>query len=200
MNVRVHSVVGSALFVFGLTAAAGCGRSTPVSPTAAATPLPTAGLGAASSQPAVRPAGASVVTVTLAGTFAVSNDAGDSLTGTYSGTATSSPGTTEQALLTLQITGGTGVYAGAGGTASGEGYGAFSGEGTFSLSARGDAVLGSGKHAQITLNLAGTSVATCSVETSQIVITQTGGGTMGRAGRSTSRFQHLLSGGAGCIP
>lgn len=200
MNARVHSVGGSVLFLVGLAAAAGCGRSSPVSPTAAAAPVSTGGLDTAASQPVMRPAGGAVVTATLAGTFTVSNDTGDSLTGTYSGTATSSPGTTEQALLTLQITGGTGVYAGARGTADGQGYGAFSGEGTYSLAGRGDAVLGSGKHAQITMNLAGTSAASCDIDASQLVITQTGGGTVGRAGRSTSTFRHHLTSGASCMP
>ncbi len=199
MNVRVRSVVGSGLLIFGLAAVVGCGRTTPVAPSAASAPATPAAQATSNrvAGPTLRPAGGSEVTFTVEGAFTIANNTGDSLTGTYTGSGGSS-GTRQWASLTLQITGGTGVYAGATGTIRASGIGAFSGEGGYSLDARGDAVLPGDKHAQITINLSGTSVASCS-STNQIIITQSGSGTMGRAGRVSSTFQHAVTSGADCI-
>ena len=198
MNVRVRSVVGSALFVFGLAAAAGCGGSSPTAPSASATAAAsTASANHASPPSSVRPDGGPVVTTSLHGSFDIHNGSGDGVSGTYSGTGVSSGGS-EQAFLSMQITGGTGIYAGATGSVDALGSGAFSGEGTYSLSARGDALLDGGKHAQITFNLSGTSAASC-IPIDQFTVTQTGSGTMGRAGRVTARFQHTVTSGAGCF-
>ena len=198
MNVRVHSVVGSAVFVFGLTAAAGCGRSSPIGPSASSAVAAATSISATQSlrQPTMRTEGGSLVTTSLQGTFDIRNGAGDGLTGTYSGTGVSSGGS-EQAFLTMQITGGAGIYAGASGSVNASGTGAFSGEGAYSLGGRGDALLQSGKHAQITFNISGTSVASC-VPENQFVITQTGAGTMGRTGRVSATSTHYVTGGAGC--
>lgn len=198
--IRVHSVVGSALLVLGLAAAAGCDRSSPVSPTASSASAVQTAISTSnrsSGQSAMRPDGGPVVTVSLQGQFAVGNGAADNLSGTYTGTAASSAGTPEQASLTLQITAGTGVYAGASGTVNASGTGAFSGEGTYTLAARGDAVLPGGKQAQITINLSGTSAASCPAD--NFTITQSGSGTMSRGGRVTSTFSHTVTGGASCI-
>ena len=151
MNVRVRSVVGSAVFVFGLAAAAGCGRSSPTAPSAATVVASTSSAEQAPSS-SMRPDGGPAVTTSLHGSFEIHDDSGDGVSGTYSGTAVSSGGS-ERALLTMQITGGSGIYAGATGPVDASGTGAFSGEGSYSLSARGDVILPGGKHAQVTINL-----------------------------------------------
>jgi hypothetical protein len=199
MTVRVHSFAGSGLLVIGLAAAIGCGGSSPASPTMPAASGAQAAASASnrtSGQASMRPA-ADGETFALAGTlFSISNGSGDSISGTYSGSAIFSANAPERAALTLQITAGTGTYAGAKGTVSASGTGAFADEGAFTLDARGDVVLEGGKHAQITVNLSGTSAASCA--TNQILITQTGTGTMARAGRVTASFAHVV-GSSGCI-
>lgn len=201
MNVRVRSVIGSALLVFGVAAVTGCGRSSPIAPTAAASVA--AGsltLNRTSAQATTRPNGGPVVTTSLQGTFDIHSGSGDGISGTYRGTAVSSGGA-EQAFLTMQITAGTGIYAGATGAVDASGTGAFSGEGSYTLSGRGDAVLQGSKHAQITFNTAGTSMPSCipDTPTDQFIITQTGTGTMGRVGRVSATSTHRVTGGAGCF-
>jgi hypothetical protein len=199
MHVRVHSAVGSGLLVLGLAAVVGCGRPSPVSPTAAATPASPAGIAPSNgiaAVGAVRPSGNPGETFPLVGgTFDIGNGT-DGISGTYSGTALSSSGS-DRASLTLQITGGTGVYAGASGTLSASGTGAFTGEGAFSLDVRGDATLAGGRRVHVSINLSGTSSVSCSA-LDQILVTQTGAGSMGRAGRVSAPLQHEVE-QTGCM-
>ena len=201
MTVRVHSVVGVGLLALGLAAAVGCGRTSPVSPTAVSTPAAQAAVpnsASAASQPANRKSGGTDITnPLLAGSFEIANTSGDSIKGTYTGTVRFAPGAPERVSLTLVLTGGTGVFAGASGSIGASGLGAFASEGAFTLDIRGDALLEHGKHAQITANISGTSSLYCTA-TAQIAVTQTGDGTMGRAGRVHGTFSHEV-GNADCI-
>ena len=169
--------------VVGLTA--GCGSPPPLSP-ADATP------GAAVDRRSVAPA-AEVEFPLVFGTFDIGNT--NRITGTHSGVSTFSTGGAEQASLTLQVTGGTGVFAGATGSLSVTGTGAFAGEGSFSLSGSGELTV-AGRRINLVLNLRGTSAATCSPR-ELIAITQTGSGTMGRAGRVTGTLHHEVE-NTGC--
>ena len=193
---HVHSVVASGFLLVGLAAAVGCGRTSPLSPDPAAAGLSslprTAGVA-----PVVRPAAGPETTIPLfAGVFLVQNGAGDSISATYTGTARSGSGSAEKAAITVQITGGTGAYSGAVGRFEASGAGAFADEGAFTLDAKADIVVAGGRHAQLLFNLAGTASVSCTAS-SQIAITQTAEGTMGRAGRVRAMLYHQL-GNTGC--
>jgi hypothetical protein len=202
MKSRVHSYVGSGLVAVGLVAASGCSAA----PTSPAGVSSAAAIQTTSSSPASGSSLQSVMKKSTvqgtfplsAGTFQIANGAGDSISGTYAGTAVFSSNGPEKAALTLQISGGTGAFAGASGTALATGTGGFADEGAFTIDARGDVAIAGGKHAQITLSLSGTSRATCS-DTSQIAITQTADGNMARAGHVHGTFDHVV-GNTGCIP
>ena len=194
MNARVHSRLGLGLLVFGLAAVMGCGRTSPVSPTSAAASVSQPGvIGPASASPAmtIRATGFPIVS----GTFTIASDSGDSVTGTYTGTSFVSASAPERALLTLQISGGTGTYAGASGSMGASGVGAFTGEGAFTADIKGDALV-SGKHLPLRIALAGTSSVSCSAN-SEIVISQTATGSMKKTGDVHATLMHVV-GQAGC--
>jgi len=178
MNVRVRSFVGPAVLVIGFAAAAGCGRTSPVSPTPAA--APDAALSPSTSSQSMARRSTGTAFPILNGTFQIANDSGDGIFGRYEGTAISSTGGVDRASLTLHIDGGTGQYAGASGTLDAVGVGAFTGEGTFTLYAKGDAIVNR-KHVQLKIDLTGTSVVSCAAS-SQIAVTQTGTGSLKATG------------------
>lgn len=169
--------------VVGLTA--GCESPAPLSP-ADAVP------GGAVDRRTVAPL-AEVEFPLVSGTFSIGN--ADRITGTHSGVSTFTADGAERASLTLQVTGGTGVFAGATGSVSVTGTGAFTGEGSFSLSGSGELTV-AGRRVNLVLNLRGTSAASCSPR-ELIAITQTGIGSMGRAGRVTGTLHHEVE-GTGC--
>ena len=169
--------------VVGLTA--GCGSPAPLSPADAAP-------GAAADRRSVAPL-AEVEFPLVSGTFSIGND--DRITGTHSGVSTFPAGGAERASLTLRVTGGTGVFAGATGSVSVTGTGAFAGEGAFSLSGSGELMV-AGRRINLVLNLRGTSSASCSPR-QLIAITQTGSGAMGRAGRVAGTLNHEVE-STGC--
>jgi hypothetical protein len=200
MKSRVHSYVGSGLVAVGLVAASGCSAA----PTSPAGVSSAAAIQTTSSSPASGSSLQSVMKKSTvqgtfplsAGTFQIANGAGDSISGTYAGTAVFSSNGPEKAALTLQISGGTGAFAGASGTALATGTGGFADEGAFTIDARGDVALTGGKHAQMTFGLSGTSSVSCSA-TNQLTISQSGDGSMGRAGRVHGTLQHVV-GNADC--
>ena len=199
MKSRVRSYVGSELMAVGLVAVAGCSAA-PTSPAAVSS--------AAAVQTTLSPASGSAnknvmkkTTVQgtfplTGGTFQIANGTGDSISGTYSGVAVFSSNGPEKAGLTMQITSGTGAFAGANGSANVTGTGGFADGGVFTMDAHGDVALSGGKHAQVTFGLAGTASVSCSA-TNQITISQSGNGNMGRAGHVHGTLQHVV-GNADC--
>ena len=130
------------------------------------------------------------------GAFSITNDKGDRLQGTYSGVATFT-GAGESAIVELTATGGTGVFENATGTLAAVGKGAFADEGAFALTADGTLTLASGKRAQIGVTLRGTSLLSCVAAAT--TASQTGDGTMTRAGRVTGSLSHVV-GNSSCSP
>ena len=190
MNARVHSRIGMGVLVVALAAVAGCARTAPTSPTQSADSASQAVVA-----PGLAPNGGLMVrrsSVTqfplVSGTFTISNDSGDSLSGTYSGTSFVSAGSPERIALTMTISSGTGVYAGASGTLSASGLGVFTGEGPFILDVKGDAIV-RGKHVPIRVNLTGTSTVSCS-EDSHIIISATATGSMKKTGDVHATLVH----------
>jgi hypothetical protein len=111
------------------------------------------------------------------------------VSGTYTGTAQVRDDGSQTAVLALRIANGSGPFDGASGIMILAGVGAFAGEGEFLLDGRGEVTLAGGKRALLVLSLRGTAVATCSAS-GRIAITQTGDGTMTRAGRVTATLTH----------
>lgn len=196
MNARVHSRIGTGLLVIGLGAVMGCGRTSPVSPTSAAAsvsqPVVIAGPAPATGGAMTRRATGFPI---VSGTFTIASDSGDGLTGTYTGTSFVSAGAPERALLNLQISGGTGAYAGASGSMGATGVGAFTGEGPLTVDLKGDALV-HGKHLPLRIGLVGTSSVSCS-SSSEVVVTQTATGSMKKTGDVHATFRHVV-GQAGC--
>jgi hypothetical protein len=186
MNVRVRSRIGAGLLVFGLAAVPGCGRTSPVSPSVTAGSMPAVDLPSGISL-ANKPSGSDAGFPLVSGTFAIASDSGDRISGTYSGTSdpASRP---ERASLTMRIESGSGRYAGASGTLGGNGVGAFTGEGAFTLDLKGDAIV-QGKHLPIRVGLSGTAAVSCAPST-RIAVTQTATGTMKKTGDVHATLVH----------
>jgi len=199
MNARVRSHFGTGLLVLGLAAVSGCGRTSPVSPSATAASGSQAAVAPdrSSTGPLIQRRSSGSVTgfQLLSGTFTIVSDSGDSVSGTYTGTSFVSTGNPEVASLTMKITGGGGMYAGATGDLTGTGIGVFTGEGSFALDIKGDATVG-GKHLPLRIGLTGSSAVSCSAA-SRIAVTMSATGSMKRKGDVHATLSHEV-GQSGC--
>lgn len=159
-----------------------------------------AGCGPAPTEPAA-PAGAaapassshSLVFPLAAGTLALESPNG-SLLATYTGEV-SGIGDSQAALVAVLVTEGTGQYAGASGTLSGTGGGAFVGEGPFSLFLEGSLSTDRGRRT-FRASLRGSSSVTCREGT--VVVLQSGSGAAAGLGRVSARMRHDIAANAGC--
>jgi len=152
---------------------AGCGTQTPLAPdpvSATAMAGPVEAL--APPSPLVSAAATTTTKARFAFRFDMLDTAmtlvfadGSALEGTYRGVATNPVGGQARATLEGDITGGTGVFAGASGTFSGSGTGGFAGDGEFSVSLRGDVIRSGRKPLDLRVTLKGTVASTCTTET-----------------------------------
>lgn len=133
----------------------------------------------------------------MSGSFAISNRTGDGFSGSYSGNAISN-GALQTASVTLQVSRGSGAFAGATGQLVLDLSGALTGEGAFALSGAGELTLASGRRADVALSLRGTSTAGCSAS-QRILIAQSAVGTLRYAGRVDAQLTHEV-GNTGCTP
>jgi len=163
----------------GLTA--GCGQASPIQPAA---PSPSA------ADPAASPG---IVFALDAGTLTLESPNG-SLSGDFIGEATA-VGNDVTAVTTVVVTGGTGQYAGAAGTLTGTGSGAFVGEGGFSLLLQGSILTGRGSR-PFRASVRGTSALGCRDGT--IVVLQSGSGTAAALGRISAQMRYDIASNAGC--
>ena len=188
MNSRLHSLVSHAVLCAGVILVTSCSRpSSGFQPTAP---------GALTRGPSTPGSAEGQVFPLLEGSFAIWARAGDGIVGTYAGTSTLSEAGRQRSSITLQVTGGSGVFAGATGSLVVSGTGAFADEGTVVLEGDGEVTLAGGRRAVVVFNLRGSSVASCSL-TEQIAIDQSATGTMSRAGRVEARLRHVV-GNTGC--
>jgi hypothetical protein len=172
-----------------ITVAAGCSRSAPLSPD------PVIGGAGADASASASPLGGGQTAQfpILEGAFTITEESGATLTGTYTGTASSNG---RKATLTVQVTGGTGAFQGATGALDGRGSGAFVGEGAFSLSLSGTISTNASSRAQFRTSLDGTSSVSCSA-TGHIVVEQVAGGSGVKTGQLSAILRHEV-GNAGC--
>ena len=96
----------------------------------------------------------------LEGTVRLTLADGSALWGTYHGAA-GVPMGKPRASLEGTVTGGTGLFAGAGGSLSGTGVGGFAGDGEFSVALRAAVATGDGESLDFRAALKGTSTSTC---------------------------------------
>ncbi len=129
------------------------------------------------------------------GSFAIANRTGDGFSGSYSGTATSN-GALQTASVTVQVSGGSGAFAGATGQLVLDASGALTGEGPFALSGGGELTLANGRRTDVALSLRGASNSGCSTS-QRILITQSAVGTLRHAGRVDAQLTHEV-GNTGC--
>jgi hypothetical protein len=130
------------------------------------------------------------------GSFTVITANGDYFGGNYTGLATvsvSSP-VRSTASLDLTVSTGTGAYAGAHGSLSGVGTGAFIGEGTNALGLDGYIATDSDRHFHVKVDVTGTSSASC---TTPIIVTLNGNGVAAKVGNVQTAFTHQV-GNTGC--
>jgi hypothetical protein len=205
MNSRLHSFLACVVLCGGLTCASCSRPSSVVAPTAAAPAarqaiqderFELASPGTGKNQ--FHEVSDAAVFPLLAGSFAIVNRDGDGIEGTYTGVAQAAPGALQKSSLSMQVSNGSGSFAGAVGTLDISGAGSFAEEGAFLLDGGGALTLAGGKRAVLVLTLRGESLASCS-PSGRIAIGQTAGGTMARAGRVTARLSHVV-GGTGCVP
>lgn len=116
------------------------------------------------------------------------------LTGTYEGESETGSGP-ESARLSLHVSGGSGVFAGASGELAGTGRGAFSGEGGFQLTVSGTIRTNS----ENTIRLKAKGQATLSCGAQGPILNLEGNGPAGRLGEASVRLTHAIGGGA-CAP
>jgi hypothetical protein len=119
----------------------------------------------------------------LNGMFTITTRTGDRLTGTYVGEVTAPIPGRPTAMLTLEVTGGTGVFEGATGTLDAEGSGAFVGEGQFVLSSLHGVLSTTAEPAGFVFRatVVGTSALSCSAA-DRILLTLRGRATVARVG------------------
>jgi hypothetical protein len=180
-----------ALTVALLSSAAGCANPSPAAPD----PLDgSAAASAGNGAGAASPGTPSATFQLLDGTFRLAGIGGDSITGTYTGLASVARGETSS--LELQVTGGTGAFSGATGALSGNGKGAFTGQGPFSATISGRIVAEGSGAFKIRWAIAGTSTVSCAAS-ERISVTQNGTASAPRIGDVATTFQHQLS-NTGC--
>lgn len=169
------------LVTFTTGLASGCGQASPLGPEASAAGAP----GGVSSE--------TIVFALAAGALTLESPNG-SVRGTYTGEA-SGMGEAQSAGLAIVVTEGTGQFAGASGTLTGAGNGAFVDEGPFSITLRGSLQTDRGAR-QFRASMRGTSRLSCREGT--IVVLQSGSGTATALGRVSADLQHDIAAGAGC--
>jgi hypothetical protein len=130
------------------------------------------------------------------GSFTVTAPNGDYFGGNYTGVATvsSSSPIRATASLDLNVSTGTGAFAGAQGSVSGVGNGAFSGEGPFSLGLDGFISTTADRRFHVKVDVTGTSSASC---TTPIILTLNGTGVAAKVGNVQTAFAHQV-GNTGC--
>ncbi len=184
MNIMFRFPLGHAVLCAGLLAS-GCSRQAPSSqsPLAPAT----------STQSALRARAPDVAVVfpLVQGSFVIENGGGDGIAGTYTGSSTFGRDGRESSSLALQVTDGSGAFAGAIGSMVVTGQGAFAGEGTFALDGSGEVTFTGGRRAVLVLRMRGSSTAGCTTS-NQIAISQTADGTLGRLGRVAATLSHAV--------
>jgi hypothetical protein len=194
--------LGFVLLFASLASVTSCGRPSPVSPSVSAPALQAVEHAPADSAAAavkgLRAISADAAFPLLAGSFTIQNGDGDGIAGTYSGAAEFAGGAPQKTSLTLQVSSGSGTFAGAAGTLAITGVGSFAGSGAFALDGRGEVTLAGGKRAVLVLSLRGNSVASCNIS-GHIGIGQTAAGVLARAGRVEARLSHIV-GNTGCAP
>ena len=169
-----------------LGAASACSRSLPTAPEAPS--FSSSGALASSS-------GDPAITFPLTdGTLILTAAKGETLTGTYTGEARFRSGV-ETATLAVTVTGGTAGFSGATGTLVGDGDGAFTGEGTASLTLQGVLARADGSSFKLRTTLKGRSEVSC--DDNRIRLTIRAEGTATGAGRVSAVLSHLV-GNAGC--
>jgi hypothetical protein len=188
MNSRLHSIVSHGVLCAGLMLGTSCSRPSSGLQPPAPGPLPGVQSTTALAEGLVFPL--------LEGSFDIGAKGGDGIVGTYTGTSTFSGDGRQRSFVALQVTGGSGAFAGASGFLTVTGTGAFADEGTFVLDGEGELTLVGGRRAVVVFNLRGSSVASCSLS-EQIVIAQSASGTLSRAGRVDARLSHVV-GNTGC--
>ena len=122
------------------------------------------------------------------GTLTVTTRQG-TLTGTYTGEGRGSSGT-----FSVELTGGTGAFAGASGTLTGSGDGGFTGEGGFSLVLDGVLTTSAGSR-KLKIIVKGTSTLSCDNQVP--LLTLTGSAQVTGSGSSSAVLRHQV-GLAGC--
>jgi hypothetical protein len=202
MKASLYSLSGFVLLFASLASAISCGRPSPVSPSVSP-PALQVGERASAESPgaAVKSLGAvspDAAFPLLGGSFAIQNGDGDGISGTYSGAAEFAGGAPQKTSLTLQVSNGTGTFAGAAGILAVTGTGSFAGSGAFALDGSGGVTLAGGKWAVLVLSLRGDSVVSCNIS-GHIAIGQTAAGVLARAGRVEARLGHVV-GNTGCAP
>lgn len=132
----------------------------------------------------------------LSGSFTLTFENGDYLAGTYEGLASISNPGPDTATLEFTITDGSGRFEGAEGTLTGEGRGAYSGEGEFRLAVRGTiSTTQEPDGVDIHTNISGDATLSCE---SLIIVARLGGdGNVPRFGSATAELTHEV-GGTSC--
>jgi hypothetical protein len=186
--------VALATLVLVTMAAAACGHSSPVAPEAAASGseaaiAPTATLAA---KPGSSTTTGAVATFPLSeGTFTIANRKAGQVSGTYRGETTDTNGVSVTKLR-LDVISGTGAFAGATGVLEGNGRGAFTGAGAFSLKVSGFVSTDGKKKAKFSASIQGSSqVLPC--DGGKLIVSLSSDGT-----KSRSTLQHTV-GNAGCF-
>ena len=116
---------------------------------------------------------------------------GSALFGTYQGVATNPLNGQPRATLEGDVTGGTGIFAGATGTFTGDGTGGFAGDGTFTVSLRGTVLPASRRQLDLRLTLRGTVASTCTTEAPARLFLD-GVGSYKSLGAVTGHLEHSL--------
>ena len=132
------------------------------------------------------------------GTFTITSLDGD-ISGPYVGrvSVSSSRRGRSDASLSVQVTSGTGLFQGATGTLTGDGTGAFIGEGDFSLSLRGSIMtVADPKGLRVQGTISGTTSLSCIAPT--LIATLSGDGSLTTIGTAHAVLTHQI-GNAGCF-
>ena len=151
------------------TLVAGCNAQTPTAPERVGSAAIIGSTEMPPSSPAATSASASVHAKArtsyhlnlLEGTVTLTFADGSALWGTYRGAASIPSSGPPRASLDGIVTGGTGLFAGAGGTLSGTGTGGFAGDGEFSVALRVAVSTSDGAPMDVRATLKGTSTSTC---------------------------------------
>ena len=199
MHVQDRSVGHQAVLIAAFVSLTACGGTSRINPTAlpqSGALSPGSGATAENSRPASAAPQRTSVSPLVGGSFAILNTNGDGIQGTYTGTV--QVRATEEASLTLEISGGSGTFAGAAGSLSVRGSGSFVDEGAFLLHGQGDIRIAGGHRSVLTLFLRGNASVGCSAG-GQIIVSQFGAGTMPGAGSVTATLQHTVA-NTGCSP